>query len=115
MLEADFGEKCIIMHFLGMEKDGKASEKCLNAETRRAQRRDKCESRSLAARDDTVRGWEGGVEKLVDWDVDEVVECLWRRSVYPREVGAGFLFLGMFAGRLIWSGCFVFSCWMILF
>jgi hypothetical protein len=27
MLRPDFGKKCIIMHFLGMEKDGKGSQR----------------------------------------------------------------------------------------
>jgi hypothetical protein len=36
MLERIFDEKCIIMHFLGAEKTGKA----LNAETQSAQRKD---------------------------------------------------------------------------
>jgi len=36
MLEGDFGEKCIIVQFLGREKDGKA----LNAEFAEARRKD---------------------------------------------------------------------------
>jgi hypothetical protein len=37
-----------------------------------------------------------------------MVECWWRRSVYPREVGAGFLFLGVFVGSWIGEWVFVF-------
>jgi hypothetical protein len=36
MFGGDFGKKCIIVHFLGTEKDGKA----LNAEFAEAQRKD---------------------------------------------------------------------------
>jgi hypothetical protein len=71
MFGMDFGEKCIIVQFLGAEKDGKP----LNAE---AQRKDlrreggrrsisaagKTKSRSLGARDDSACGWEGNFEKF---------------------------------------------------
>jgi hypothetical protein len=33
MLEGNFGKKCIIVHFLGMEKEGKAGERSLDVET----------------------------------------------------------------------------------
>jgi hypothetical protein len=35
MFGTDFGEKCIMMQFLGVEKDGKGQKKALNAETQR--------------------------------------------------------------------------------
>ena len=84
------------MHFLGVKKR-EIQENALNAETQRAQR------------ENLRKTGKYGVEKLVEWDVGKVVEWLWRRSVYPREVGAGFLFLGMFVGswRFVFEvGCF---------
>jgi hypothetical protein len=36
MFGAEFGEKCIIVHFLGEEKDGKSSQSAVRRENREA-------------------------------------------------------------------------------
>jgi hypothetical protein len=62
MFGAEFGEKCIIVQFLGMKKHGKCQ--------KTSERRD-----AEALRKNLRKTRKYGVEKLVEWDVSKVVEC----------------------------------------